>query len=370
MFIFNNQRIILFKKNFLRLNLDAFLVSNPNNIFYLVGFEGLSEKERESWLLVTKNKVYFFTDKRYFSYSKKFSNGKIIIISPKNTLIKNLKQIIDKEQIRICGVEADDLKINEFNALKIKINSVRFQSIEKLIINQRSIKEKEEIKKIKKACLLTEKCLNEIIKLIKKGITEKEIAFKIEFFLKEKNFELAFPPIIAFDENSSLPHYNTKGGNNKKLKNNGIILIDFGVKFENYCSDITRVFFLEKPDTQIIKIYQKLLEAQNETINFCQTDKLAKVVDLFCRENLKRKLLNFNSYFYSHATGHGIGLEIHENPKISINSEERINNNQIFTIEPGIYIPKKYGLRIEDTILIEDSKPKRLTKFSKEIIIL
>ena len=370
MFIFNNQRIILFKKNFLRLNLDAFLVSNPNNIFYLVGFEGLSEKERESWLLVTKNKVYFFTDNRYFSYSKKISNGEIIIISPKNTLIENLQQIIDKEQIRICGVEADDLKINEFNALKIKINNVRFQSIEKLIINQRSIKEKEEIKKIKKACLLADKCLNEIIKLIKKGVTEKEIAFKIEFFLKEKGYDLAFSPIIAFDENSAIPHYNTQNGNNKKINQKGIILIDFGVKFKYYCSDITRVFFLGKPNNEVFNVYQKLLTTQTKTISFCQNNIESKAVDNFCRRNLKNNLPSLESYFYSHATGHGVGLEIHEYPKISPISQDRLLNNQIFTIEPGIYIPKCHGLRIEDTVIIENNKPQILTTFTKKIIIL
>lgn len=370
MFPFNNQRLLSLKKNFLRLNLDAFFISNLYNIFYLIGFKGISENEREGWLFVTKNKVYFFTDSRYFFYPKKFRDGKIVIISSKNTLIENLKKIIREEKIKTCGIETDDLKVNEFNVLKTKIDKIKFLPIEKLIINQRATKEKEEVKKIEKACQISDECLKQIIKLIKKRVTEKEIAFKIEFFLKEKGFDLAFYPVVAFDENTSFPHYNTKDGNNKKLNRKGIILIDFGAKFKNYCSDITRVFFLGKPDSQTLNVYQKLLQAQKETINFCQENKSGNIIDNFCRENLKRKLSDFTSFFYSHATGHGVGLEVHEEPKISPHNKKIIANNQVFTIEPGIYVPKKYGLRIEDMILIENNKLKRLTKFNKEVTIL
>jgi len=370
MFFFNNQRILKTKKVFKNLKLDGFLISNFYNILHLTGFKGLSSTERESWLLITQNKNYFFTDNRYFSSSKKSKNGEIVLLSSQKNLISYLQEIFKKETIKNCGFEADDLKVSELNILKKKIKNIKFIPTEKITLKNRSIKDEEEIKKIKKACQIADDCLNTIIKLIKKGLSEKELAFKIEFFLKEKDFNLAFYPIIAFDENTSLPHYNTKNGHTKRLKNKGIALIDFGVKFKNYSCDMTRVFFLKKPETEIINVYQKLLHVQKETINFCLKNKLAKNIDEFCRKNLKRKLPDFDSYFYSHATGHGIGLQIHELPKISIKSEDKIENNQIFTIEPGIYLPQKYGLRIEDSILIENSKPKLLTQFNKEIIIL
>jgi len=370
MFLINNQRLLSLQKNFQKLNFDAFLVSNFYNILYLTGFKGISNEERESWLLITKDKIYFFTDNRYFSSSKKFIYGKVIIISNKNNLIKNLKNIFDERQIKICGIESDNLKVNEFNFLKTKIKKTSFQPTEQLILQQRVIKDKKEIEKIKQACQITDECLKTIIKIIKKGTTEKEVAFKIEFFLKEKNYDLAFYPIVAFDENSSLPHYNTKSGNNKKLGEKGLILIDFGAKFKDYCSDITRVFFLGKPKDEVFNIYQKLLKIQIKTINCCQNNIKSKVVDNFCRKNLKISFSSLEPYFYSHATGHGVGLQIHENPKISFLSEEKITNNQVFTIEPGIYIPQKFGLRIEDVIIIENNKPKILTKFGKEIRIL
>jgi len=370
MFLFNNQRILKTKQVLKNLKLNAFLLSNFYNIFYLTGFKGLSFSERESFFLVTQNRNYLFTDSRYFLSSKKLQNDQIVLISHKKNLINFLQEIFKKEKIKSCGFEAEDMKVNELNTLTTKIKNVKFVPTEKIILNQRAIKDKKEIKKIKKACQISEKCLKTIIKLIKKGVSEKEIALKIEFFLKEKGFDLAFYPVVAFDESSSLPHYNTQAGNNKKLKEKGVILIDFGVKFENYCCDITRVFFFKKPKNEFINLYQKLLLAQQKTINFCQKNRTTKIIDKFCRENLNKELFNFSSYFYSHSTGHGVGLEIHELPTISAKSKEKITNNQIFTIEPGIYIPQKYGLRIEDMILIENNKPKILTQFSKEIIIL
>ena len=370
MFLLNNQRILKIKKLFKNLNLEAFLISNFYNIIYLTGFQGLSSHERESWFLITKNKSYFFTDSRYFLSSKELKNKEIIILSSEKNLLFYLQEIFKKEKVINCGFEADDLKVNELYILIKKIKNVKFIPTEKITLKQRAIKDKKEIEKIKKACQIGDECLKTIIKLIKQGVSEKELAFKIEFFIKEKGFDLAFFPLVAFDKNSSLPHYNTQNGENKKLKNKGVILIDFGVKFENYCSDITRIFFLGKPNNNLLNLYQKLLKAQEKAINFCQKERLAKEIDLFCRETLAKESPHFSSFFYSHATGHGVGLEIHELPKISINSQDKIIKDQVFTIEPGIYIPKKHGLRIEDTILIEENGAKILTQFDKKPTIL
>jgi len=370
MFSFNNQRIKKVKKVLKNLNLDALLISNFYNIIYLTGFQGMSYDSRDSWFLITKFKSYFFTDSRYIASCKNIKNIEIILISYSKNLIFYLEKIFEKEKIVNCGFEEDDLKVSEFNIFLKKIKNINFIPTKKIILEERSIKDKKEIEKIKKACQIGDECLKTITKLIKKGISEKELSFKIEYFIKEKKFDIAFSPIVAFDENSSFPHYNNKISPNKKLKNKGIILIDFGVKFKNYCSDITRVFFLRKPKNKFLNLYEKLLSTQEKTINFCQEGIMTKKIDFFCRKNLEKNLPDFYSYIYSHATGHGIGLEIHELPKISIKSEEKIKNNQIFTIEPGIYIPKEAGLRIEDTILIKDDKIEVLTKFNKNITFL
>ncbi len=194
--------------------IDALLISNFYNILYLSDFKSLSPNEREAWVLLTKENQYLFTDARYFNQIKKDKQSKFNYkkLTYEKNLLNHLREIIDKEKISILGFEADDLRVMELNQLKKNLNSVKWQETEKLIIKLREIKKRKEIEKIKKACQIGDWCLKEIIKLIKPGVSEKEIVFKIEFWLKEKGYELAFSPIVAVDKNSSLPHYNPQEG--------------------------------------------------------------------------------------------------------------------------------------------------------------
>lgn len=348
-------------------NIDAVLVSNFYNVLYLTGFKTLTTDEREAFVLVTENNMYLFTDSRYIQKNFEFriSNFKLRRLEPKKGLIAHLQEITKDEKIKNLGFEAEDLRFNEFNTLKQKLANVNFIPTAKLIIEIREIKDVDEIEKVKTSCLIADKCLLEISPLIREGISEKELAFKIEYWIKEKNYDLAFDPIVAFDKNSSIPHYNTKTGN-AAAKKGSVILIDFGVKYKDYLSDISRMFFLGKPKDEIINIYNILLDAQEKTLkSVSKTDNL-KDVDIFCRQLIsKNRLLD-----YSHSTGHGVGLEIHEYPKISLNSQDIKKQNQVFTIEPGVYIEGEFGMRIEDTITIDNNlNPIILTKFPKSFRI-
>ena len=348
--------------------IDALLISNFYNILYLSDFKSLSPNEREAWVLLTKENQYLFTDARYFNQIKKDKQSKFNYkkLTYEKNLLNHLREIIDKEKISILGFEADDLRVMELNQLKKNLNSVKWQETEKLIIKLREIKKRKEIEKIKKACQIGDWCLKEIIKLIKPGVSEKEIVFKIEFWLKEKGYELAFSPIVAVDKNSSLPHYNPQEGEGL-VKKNSLILIDFGVKYENYCSDITRMIFIN-PSFHILNVYEKLLSVQEKTIHSIlpssiKDDKLLNKIDQFCRQLMNESQLPD----YPHATGHGVGLEIHEYPKISQNSTDVLYFNQVFTIEPGVYFKDKWGMRIEDTVWINyNLKAEILTEFSKK----
>jgi len=203
------------------------------------------------------------------------------------------------------------------------------------------------------------------------GISEKEISYKIELWLKERGYDLAFYPIVAINKNSSVPHYNTMNGNNQKIKNNSIILIDFGAKFKDYHSDMTRMIFFGKPDEQIVNVYETLLTAQEKTIQQLKIDNNPVSIDQFCRQQLtSRKSLITSNYSYPHSTGHGVGLQIHEYPKISFVSTDVLSTNQVITIEPGVYFNNEWGMRIEDTILIGANKVEILTNFSKKILII
>ena len=345
-------------------NLDGFLVSNFYNILYLTGFKTLTSDEREAWELVTKDNIYLFTDSRYIINNKYLI---LKLITPEKGLIKHLKEIVSEEKIQRLGFEGDDLKVNELQKLKKQLINVEVVSLEKLIIKIREIKDEEEINNIRTACQITDQCLGEIIRTIKVKTTEKEIAFKIEFWLKEKDHDLSFYSIVAIDKNSAVPHYDTRNGSDEKVKKNSIILIDFDAKFQDYHSDMTRMVFVGKPTDEIINTYNKLLAAQEKTIKQLKIDNNPVSVDQFCR----KLITDYRLPTYQHSTGHGVGLQIHEFPKISFTSTDVLLPNQVVTIEPGIYLENKWGMRVEDTVLIKENKQVEvLTKFSKQPLII
>jgi len=352
----DNQKINQLRQILREKNLDGFLVSNFFNILYLSGFKTLTENEREAWMLITAKNSYLFSDSRYLLKDPDLHRDDQMIkklITPGKNLIAYLKEIFSNEKIKAIGIEADDLKVSEFEKIKQEISAVQFIETERLIIKIREIKTETEIKKIKKACQITDLCLDEINKFITLGLSEKEIAFKIEFFLKSKGYDLAFYPIVAVDENSAIIHYDTRSGNNKKIKDGSVVLIDFGVKYEDYLSDVTRMFFVGKKNSEKMNLYQVLKNSQEKVLNYNNgfwLDKKIKEIDLF-----SRGLINKNNLpIYPHATGHGLGLEIHEYPKISPVEENFFKKNQVITIEPGIYFEGKWGMRIEDTVLINN----------------
>ncbi len=372
------QRIKKLRKILVEKNLDGFLVSNFHNVLYLTGFKTLTENEREAWTLVTKNNIYLFTDARYMSFPRKREsremdppikseddNVKYKLITPEKGLIKHLQEIVEEERINQLGFEGDDLKVNELQKIKDHLTNIKTVSLEKFIIKIREIKDEEEINNLGTACKIADECLEDVTKLIRPGISEKEIAFKIEFWLKEKGYDMSFYPIVAVDKNSAIPHYDTRAGNNEKVKKNSIILIDYGAKFKDYHSDTTRMIFTGKPSGEMINTYQTLLNAQTQSIERLKIDSNPVSVDQFCRRLMTTNLS------YPHSTGHGVGLQIHEFPKISFTSTDVLLPNQVVTIEPGVYFENKWGMRIEDTVLIkEKGEIEVLTKFSKKSLII
>jgi len=252
-------------------------------------------------------------------------------------------------------------------------SEIEIVETDKIIKNWRSIKNTSELQKTRKAC----NKLNEVFDdvdffrgILTAGVTEKEVAFQLEMKLREKGkYELSFPIIVAFGENSALPHHNP---GNRQLKSRCApqgggenILIDCGVRFENYCSDMTRNFFISKPTDEYLAEYSRLLSAQKKTIKEFQVGKKLLDSDKFCRTELGEF-----AKFFTHSLGHGVGLDIHEMPNFSIKENAIFESGQVITCEPGLYFPGKFGIRIEDQILITDNGPEILTKTSKELIIL
>jgi len=231
------------------------------------------------------------------------------------------------------------------------------------IIEPVLVGDKEEIENIQAACALGDKTFELILNEIKLGVTEKEIAKLIEIFILENGAEISFRPIVAFGENSSSPHHVS---GNRKLGKNEIVLLDFGTKINDYCSDMTRTVIFGKASAQQKRIYNTVFEAQQKAIAYLGTGRKAAIADKIAREYIQSQ--GFPTI--PHSLGHGIGLEVHEKPSLSPNSKSTIENGMVFSIEPGIYLPRIGGVRIEDLVLMTKKGPLLISRANREIIEL
>jgi len=225
------------------------------------------------------------------------------------------------------------------------------------------IKTEEEIEKLKKASLLADACFEFICHRINIGMTENEIAKCMDdYMLSNGATALSFETIVGSGENSSKIHSTPT---DRKIQYGDIILLDFGCVVEGYCSDISRTIFVGEIKEEYKEIYQIVLEAQQKGIEKITNGMTSKEADLVCRE-----VINNKGYDFAHAVGHGVGTEVHEAPVISSKREDVLENNMVFTIEPGIYLENKFGVRIEDTVLLKDGKVEPLNHVTKEIVII
>lgn len=359
--------------------LDAALISSVSNIIFLTGFSGFSHLEREAFLLISKKKNYIITDGRYSEAVSKIPHFELLEISHKNSLEDIFKLLSNK--INRLGVEEDDISLSESKKFKKYFKLISLKDLE----NLRVVKEESEVLKIKKACQIGDEAFNFILKKIKSGITEKELAFEIEMFIKKSGADISFPPIVAFGKNSSIPHHQT---GDTKLSKDQIVLLDFGVKFENYCSDMTRTVFLGKADDKFKKIYNTVLKSQELTIKMLIDYSLRstainkklkavvrsrstdpKILNASNLDNVARQYIIRSGYpTIPHSLGHGIGIEVHESPRLSPKSKDILKPGMVFSIEPGIYIPNYGGIRIEDLVTIQKNKPELLTHSPKNLI--
>ena len=234
---------------------------------------------------------------------------------------------------------------------------------EGIIEKQRRIKDEEEIANIKKACEITDNCFTFLKNYIKIGMTEREIAYKIEeFFIKNGAEGLAFNPIVASGTNSSMPHSIVT---DKKIEEGDILLIDLGCKYKGYCSDMTRTIFIGKVDDTIKNVYDMVLGVQNQAISQMKDGANIKNITKVAEQELR-----INRFDLIHALGHGVGLDIHEAPVLTSKYDNLLKENMVIAIEPGVYVPKSFGVRIEDTVLITKNGCINLTNSEKNYTII
>lgn len=335
-------------------NLDALLVSSPGNIVYLTNYSGFSTTERECFILLTKNKKYIITDKRYSEAVKEIPGFEIVDSGATRFLIERGKLL---DSISTLGIEENDLRVSEYGLIKKQVKKMSNFDLNKL----REIKSEKEIEKLKSASKLADETFEFAIDKLKVGISEKELSIEIIWFLKSKKADISFPPIIAFGPNSAIPHH-VPG--NKKLTKNTIVLLDLGAALENYCSDLTRTIFFGKAPKKFIDMYSAVLQAQKLAISKIKPGAKASEIDKAARDYITSK--GFPNI--GHSVGHGVGVEVHEAPHLSPNSQDILSERMVFSVEPGIYLPGYGGVRIEDLVLVIGSGAQLISHSNREII--
>ena len=359
-----NTRLKLLQSEIKSQKLDAVLITNIPNIIYLTNYSGFSETEREAFLLVTPQAQTIFTDGRYSQAVKKLiPDFKLLEISSKNKFKDLLSEILKKQKVQKLGVEESNLKVAEYKQIK---------KVHKSLVNfnfhhHRAIKTEEEIKLIKKSCEIGDKTFDYIQTKIKSGMSEKQLMFFLESFIREQGFEPSFKTIVAFGENSAVPHHQT---GDRKLKSGDLVLLDFGVRFKNYCSDMTRTLIFGTPSEKQFLIHETVKEAQQKAFEYLKQN-FKKEVKASELDKIARDYI-VESGFPSipHSLGHGIGIEVHEPPYLGINSKNILKEGMVFSIEPGIYLPELGGVRIEDLYVIEKNGVKQLTASHKALIAI
>jgi Xaa-Pro aminopeptidase len=339
-------------------NLDAFMVSSEYNLTYLTGYTGSN-----GLLLIYKNqKPIFYTDFRYEEQIKHEVKGCQIKILNRN-LIEEFPPD-DIKDVKILGFEASSLTYRNYLSLANQLkNNVQLVAKENIVEKLRMIKDDDELSLIRHAARYTDEIFNYILSLIKPGVTEKDLSSEINYQLMKKGW-LAFPAIVAFGKNSAMPHARPTVA---KLKKNDVIVFDLGLRFQNYCSDMTRTVVWGKASKKVKEIYKIVLEAQSAAISLIKDGVQAKIVD-----QEARRIIEKYGYgkFFGHGLGHGVGIVVHELPILSSRSIDVLRINQVVTVEPGIYLPDEFGIRIEDLIVIKKNNCEILTKSTKELIEL
>ena len=328
---------------------------NPN-MLYFTGYSGSGA------LIIPKNKQPFLVVPEMELERARRSLIKRVYSMEKKRFFESIYKICKKNNLRIKNIAIDknNFTLNSFKYFKKQFKNIKSRDISLDCFKLRTIKTEKEAGFLKNSCSYADEILQKAIKNFKDFKTESEAAAFLIHETIKNGLELSFNPIVASGSNGSMPHHEPL---NSKIKK-GFCVIDFGARYKGYCSDITRTIYAGKPNDKEKEIYNMLLTIQKNTINLIKNNKKCSLLYDFVNNSLGK----YKNYF-THGLGHGVGVEIHELPNLTLNSKDRIKNNMVFTIEPGIYFPRKFGIRIEDTILFKN-KPIVLTNTSKELMIL
>jgi Xaa-Pro aminopeptidase len=336
-----NKRIKSLQEKIAREGLDALIVLSAHNISYLTYYAS-----RDSYLVVSKKKNAYITDSRYIEEAKRSLSRAFAVKKIEGPGFKTIARAC--RRFKRVGFEERFLSYAEFRKLKGEFAAaIELIPASGLIEQMRKIKEKQEIAKIRQATQIAISAFHFIRDYISVGRKEAEIAAELERFIRYHGGRASsFDIIVASGPNSSFPHHLT---GERKIKNNEPVLIDLGVDYQGYKSDLTRVFFLGKIKSCVRDVYAVVLKAQAKALQEIRPGVYINKIDTAARQYIKAK--GYGGFF-GHNLGHGIGLEVHEEPRISLKETAKLEAGMVFTVEPGVYLPNHFGIRIEDEVLV------------------
>ena len=342
-------------------NVESVLITSDINRRYFTGM-----KSSAGTVLAFRNKAYLLIDFRYIEKARE--SVKTAEVIETKELYKEISALLRQEGVKNLAIEAMDVTVSRLNVMKKHLKCVDIIETDVLsnsINKLRMIKDEEEMEYIRKAQEIAESAFDDILGFIKEGVTEREIALELDRLMLEKGAEgISFDTIALAGENTSMPH---GVPSDKKVKKGEFVLMDFGAVYNGYHSDMTRTVCVGTPDEEMEKIYNIVLTAQEKAIAAAKAGISGKELDGIARRHICDA--GYGEYF-GHSLGHGVGLEIHEQPNAAPSYEKNLEKGTVITIEPGIYIAGKFGVRIEDFVILTENGCINLTKSAKNIISL
>ncbi len=340
--------------------LDAIMLTNETNRRYAIGFSSTA-----GLALITKKDSYFFVDSRYIEAARNTVEDAIVEMTDvSSSYIDKVNTIIETNGIKELGFEDESESYSQYlrYAEKLKVELVPAQSILKSL---RAVKDEWEIDSLKRAQKLAEKAYEGVLEIIRPGITECDIAAELTYRMLKLGAEnISFEPIVVSGYKSSMPH-GVPG--NKKIEYGDFLTMDFGCKLGGYCSDMTRTIAIGKATDEMRRVYSVVLEAQLTGINAVKAGVAGCEVGKTARDIISAA--GYGAYF-GHGFGHSLGLDIHEEPNASASNENPLPSGAVISAEPGIYLPGRFGVRIEDVVIVREDGCENITVTPKELLII
>lgn len=341
---------------------DACLLSNPQNIYYLTGFTTLSAPgEHVAYLFLQDFTKALITYRLFEEEANTILSANpgltLFFISREQSFKDILNSLHGDHAFTKLGVESSSLFLQEHSSIKQALPDVQIVELTSVIEPLRMIKEAHEMTSLQKACETTDNCFLFLRDIVMEHMSETDLVWAIESYIRTHGSQLSFAPIVAIDEHSAAPHHIPSP--DKQITKQSLILVDFGACIDGYHADLSRVLFVGEIKDEWKKAYQTVWRAKHEAEQYFDSSSEHAGAKA---DELARKVITDAGYpVYPHSLGHGVGLEIHESPRLSVVRDETITSGMTFTIEPAIYLSGQFGIRLEDTVYLTDQGLQKLT---------